>query len=367
MPHIQFASVDELLLDHKNPRLGREVIQKNLDQDALLKEMKDWSLEELAVSFLETGFWYQEPLVVVEEQSGKSKEKIVVEGNRRLAALKLLKAAFDGDAIGPAWKLMVAGKREPKDLFAKLPFVIAESRSEVASFIGFRHVTGIKEWRPSEKAEFIVYLVDNFGLTYDQVRRRIGSKTDTVRRNYIAYHILLQMEGVAGIDIGKVENRFSILFLSLRTEGVQKYLNLNLEATPPRAKRPVAKAYLDNLKHFSAWLFGTDEVAPIFTDSRRIEEFGRVLLSKRAVDYLLRDKRPNLDTAIDLAGADAPDVIERLENARDNIQFSLGRAHLYKRDPKLKAAVGEIGQHVARLLDLYPDLKAEIVGIMTED
>jgi hypothetical protein len=55
---IQYARLLDLYLDPKNPRLGRELIDKELTQKQVLSAMNDWTLEELAVSFLESGaFW----------------------------------------------------------------------------------------------------------------------------------------------------------------------------------------------------------------------------------------------------------------------------------------------------------------------
>src|SRR5207249_1630282 len=101
--------------------------------------------------------------------------------------------------------------------------------------LGFRHVTGIKEWNPAEKAEYIADLVEKHKMTYDEVRKKIGSKTETVRRNYISYRLLLQMEGEEDIDSARVEDKFSVLYLSLRSVGVQKYLQIDIQAEPNHA------------------------------------------------------------------------------------------------------------------------------------
>src|SRR5208282_2420206 len=86
---IQYTSLDKLYLDPENPRLGREHTGKDVKQSRVLDLMKDWALEELAVSFLESGFWPQEALICIKETVGKKKNALlVVEGNRRLAALK---------------------------------------------------------------------------------------------------------------------------------------------------------------------------------------------------------------------------------------------------------------------------------------
>ena len=188
------GSSEELFLDPHNPRLGAEKIAKTLDPDTLLDEMRDWELEELAVSFLESGFWPQEALLVVKEKLYGETCLVVVEGNRRLAALKYLQLTAAGKPPTPKWKEFVGEKKIKPALFEEIPYLIAGSRGEVSGYLGFRHVSGIKEWDPPEKAAFIAKMIDEQDLTYEQVMRRIGSKTEPVRRNYISHRILLQMQ-----------------------------------------------------------------------------------------------------------------------------------------------------------------------------
>ena len=49
--------------------------------------MRNWVLDELAGSYLENGFWQHEALLVVKEELCGKERLVVVEGNRRLAAL----------------------------------------------------------------------------------------------------------------------------------------------------------------------------------------------------------------------------------------------------------------------------------------
>ena len=250
-PTIETAELNELYLDRKNPRLGRRHVEKGLSQDEVLAIMKDWSLEELFVSFLETGYWPQEPLICVRETIKKRSVLIVVEGNRRLAALKMIRRTREGEETGAKWRDLIRGY--PPEAFSRLdsiPYILEPSRESIRAFLGFRHVTGIKEWNPAEKAEFITHLIDKEGLTYEQVWKRVGSKLSVVRQNYISYKLLLQMEeDTEGIDVEKVEERFSVLYLSLRTRGVQKYLQIEMDGRfghsakagprrPPQATRP---------------------------------------------------------------------------------------------------------------------------------
>ncbi len=98
--------------------------------------------------------------------------------------------------------------RAPKDLFKRVPYLLVDSREDIEAFLGFRHVTGIEEWRPAEKAEYIAKLIDK-GNDYKTVMRMIGSKTQSVRQNYISYRLLLQIEEAADIPEENFEDRFS--------------------------------------------------------------------------------------------------------------------------------------------------------------
>jgi len=357
---LEFATdLDELNLDPKNPRLGRHIVSAELEQDALLEKMSTWKLEELALSFLENGeFWTQEALICVWEKLGKKRCLVVVEGNRRLAALKLLKAAFEGDGER-AWLEMVKGKKEPAGLFKKIPYLVADDRDSVRAFLGFRHVTGIEEWRPAEKAEFISQMVDK-GMDYDAVRRKIGSRTDVVRQNYIAYRMLLQIQDLKAVPTENFEDRFSVMYLSLRTKGVRDYLSIDIVAPPHKAKRPVPKEHLDALKRFALWLFGDEKREPLFTDSRQIDRFGRALESEQAVKYLEESESPNFEAAFRISGGDESEIVRYVEEASINLELALGRAHHYSKSAKLKKAAQMLGANTKRLLEIFPGLREEL-------
>ncbi|MER9926716.1 hypothetical protein NKJ84_28280 [Mesorhizobium sp. M0048] len=358
--NIKLLHIDDLYLDPLNPRLGRSETGANLRQSKILNLMKGWTLDELATSFTESGFWPQEALIVVHEELYGQDHWVVVEGNRRLAALKNLYMAAQGEAAEPKWSELAEGLGPSDPLFTEIPTIEISDRKDVESFLGFRHVTGIKEWKPAEKAQFIARLIEERGMSYEDVRRKIGSKTPTVRQNYISYRLLLQMEGEEEIALEEVEKKFSVLFLSLRTQGVRKYLDIDIQAEPDRARRPVPKHHLDNLRNFALWLFGDKRRLPVVRESRQVDDFGKILESKKAVEYLERSERPNFDVAWQLAGGDEPEIVRLVEEAADNISFSLSRAHRYNKSKKLKAAVERLATDFAQLLTIFPDSRAII-------
>lgn len=357
---IEYSDLDSLYLDPDNPRLGRDFTHQEKKQSAILEEMKDWALEELAVSFMESGFWPHEAVLAMEQTLYGKKRLVVIEGNRRIAALKLLQDARDGRPVSKKWGEIAKSGPIPPNLFDQIPFIRIDSRADADAFLGFRHVTGIKEWKPAEKAEFIAHLIEDKRLSYDEVMRMIGSKTATVRQNYISYRLLLQMKGAEEIAADKVEERFSVLYLSLRSSGVRRYLDIDIMASPKAAKLPVPKSRLDALARFALWLFGSEDVDPIISDSRQVDKFGVALGNDKAVAYLERTEKPSLQVAFRLAGGDEEEVIESVEKAADLVESALSRAHAYKASTKLQAAVERLAIDVDQLTKVFPKIVQKI-------
>lgn len=357
---IKITSIDELYLDPSNPRLGRNFHSSS--QAEILERMSDWTLDELAVSFIESGFWAQEALIVTKELIDGTERLVVIEGNRRLAALKKLKDALEGNTKERKWREIASSAHElPKKFFDEIPYIEIDNRKAVSAFLGFRHVTGIKEWEPAEKAQFIAYLIDEEGLTYEQVMRKIGSKTPTVRSHYIAYKLLLQMEDTENIAIEKIEEKFSVLYLSLRTSGVQNYLGIDIKADPKEAALPVPQERQENLIRYALWMFGDNKKPPLFNDSRNIDKFGKILLSQDAVKYLEENDSPSFDFALKKAGEDTEETLSLLTQAGDNIEIAFSTLHLHTENDEILKAAKRLTQHLIHMTNMFPTLKTLVL------
>lgn len=360
-PELHYASIEELYLDLKNPRLGRQYTREDMSQEKILELMEDWALDELSASFIESGFWVHEALLVVREEVQGQLRLVVVEGNRRVAALKLLFAAKEGRFASKRWRSFADSDTSKVDR-NRIPYIVADTRDDILAYLGFRHVTGIKEWNPAEKAEFIARMIDEQGLSYEQVRRKIGSKTPAVRQHYISYRILLQMEELPeDIELRNVEARFSVLYLSLRTSGVQSYLQIDVQAEPEKAKLPVPPDKLNHLAKFALWLFGNDRQPPLITDSRLVDDFGTVLESPQAIEYLENVPRPLFETAYRLAGGDEREIIRLIERASFDIQQALSTAHRHTDSDLLQKAVKDLGKDALQLLRIFPEVYRQLI------
>src|SRR5437764_933015 len=122
------VAVSSIRLDPENPRLPEEL--QGGSQERILEYFYDnGALEELARSFIDNGFFEHEPLLVVRADDSLA----ALEGNRRLAALKILLAEPEAEALGAEFDLgeIPAGRiAELRDV----PTFMIDNRDEVRKY-----------------------------------------------------------------------------------------------------------------------------------------------------------------------------------------------------------------------------------------
>ena len=199
-PGYERVTVDNLCLDPKNPRLVEHLEGAEPTQEGLLRVLWEFmAVDELAMSIAASGYFDYEPLFITDEGD----KAVVIEGNRRLAAVKLLLdktlreelRATDLPRIHPA-----AAKK-----LRELP-VIRTSRKEAWQYLGFKHVNGPARWNSYAKAQYIAQVRNNFDASLKMIAKQIGDKHGTVQRLYRALMVVEQAEraGVTTVRL-KVE------------------------------------------------------------------------------------------------------------------------------------------------------------------
>lgn len=89
--NIEFAKTDDLHFDYKNPRLAEFNLDSTNPPEEILKILwETMSVEEIILSIASSGFFNHEPLIVVTEKIKRTPSIVVIEGNRRLAAVKAI-------------------------------------------------------------------------------------------------------------------------------------------------------------------------------------------------------------------------------------------------------------------------------------
>ena len=152
-------TIDELLLDEDNPRLG----SVNSQSEALetLIRLRESNFRNMMLSIKKNGLDPGDSLYVIEaEEEG---DYIVLEGNRRLSALKVMSSPdlLDGTGISDATKksLLRAASGFNRDAVEPIRCVQFDSRDDAHDWIYRRHTGGADgegriTWGPLEVQRF---------------------------------------------------------------------------------------------------------------------------------------------------------------------------------------------------------------------
>jgi hypothetical protein len=195
------VKLDQLLLDPNNPRfaeLGEKIDQvpetrfaEEKVQKAAFEKMKTpkFNVTELRDTIKELGFLPMDRLVVrLWRGPGELKKYVVIEGNRRVTALKWLLELHD------------AGKEtfteKQLDTFNNLEVLLLDDQRAPATarwiLPGLRHVSGIKEWGPYQKARMVHELRET-GKSPQEVAQSLGLSTREANQLWRAFLALEQM------------------------------------------------------------------------------------------------------------------------------------------------------------------------------
>ena len=326
---VQWVKISDLRLDPLNPRLP-EGHEKSTHPE-LLKELAiEYELQDIGQSIADNGYFAEEPLVTIKNGSTWT----VVEGNRRLAALLLLENPSSAPkASREKWDVLA---KERKIIVKKVPILEYTDRNEIIPYLGFRHITGVLQWRLYQKARYISQLVEDASMSFTSIARIIGSKTPTVRDHYVAYTLLRQARDSFLIETEFAEESFGVLRRALSDPNIRKFIDLDVGRTEKQLARPVAKGNASAVTELLVWMFGTDEQDPVLKDSRQLKTLGEVLASTRATAVLRSSK--DLEYAFGLSGGEERKLVESLNSASYHLDQALPLALRHGKDKGVLAA-----------------------------
>ena len=339
-----------LHLDPENPRLPREQDWSSAREEQLLLEFyRRYNLVVLAYSIADKGFTpsHAEALLVV-AALGAPEQYVVVEGNRRLATLKLLTDEKYRKHVRATsvWREL-ANQAASKEL-GRVPVVLYENREALNDYLGFRHITGPTPWRPEAKARFIARLLDA-GETIGEVARRIGSNHRTVRR-FAEAHTIYSQALVNDLPMHQVEAAFGIFYNALDQPGVRAFLGLGRQSEIQKLPRaPIHSERVDNLKQLIDLLYGDEarELVKVISESRELKKLGEVLEDDRGRRSLFMDR--DLKRAWRIIGRGRTELLALLEGAYSRLAEANGQAKEYRDDE-------DIQREVRRVSDLTDDM-----------
>jgi hypothetical protein len=197
------VSLDNLYLDPNNPRFWSEAnvaetpdrrITEEKTQDNCQKQIELHGVEELCNSILRNGFLSLDRIVVrqIDGQVGKF---VALEGNRRLAGLKKLYRRIENDEVAEEG-VSTEYLNELKVSISTVEVLnyTGPGGEQIAwIFQGIRHISGIRDWEPAQRAKLLAQQVDSENMTFAQAGQKFGLTAIAVGRLYRAHKALEQM------------------------------------------------------------------------------------------------------------------------------------------------------------------------------
>ena len=334
----------DLQFDLKNPRTPDRDFAS--EDDVLEYLTKYCDVDELVTSILSSNWVDYEPLIV------QRKTNIVLEGNRRLAALRLL--------TNPATREKL-GYRLPNDGgIPQLPNEVrvrwVNDRTEARSFIAFKHINGPFKWDALAKAKYAATWLDE-GVPAETVARQIGDTHNTVLRMVNGWRVLEQAMAES-FDISDITARrfnFSHLYTALARPSAREFLGLSDDPNVPLAANPIPKANVEQLVQLMGWLFGQESRGQrhvIKSQNPDLNRLVKVLGSKNARAVLMTTR--DFARAVEVVEPGSSRFEESLIGAASMTEKALGLVGHFEpaQQPELMVTLKVLATTVRDLRDL---------------
>ncbi len=282
-------TIDQLLLDPNNPRFAElsddfePIVERRFAeatvQDKALERMKakNFDVLELRDTIKTLGFLPMDKIVVRKwaDSSDAIVKYVIVEGNRRVAALKWLLA------------LNAEGKenliREQIDNFEKLEVLLLDdtSSSQFAKWVlpGLRHVSGIKSWGPYQRAR-TVFALREAGNDAQTAAQSLGLSTRAANqlwRSYLALEQMKRDEEYGEKANTRLYSHFEEVFRKTELKDWLEWSDTERKFTN-----------LPRIREFYSWIVGSGDegeeaIEPKLQDSKLVRELGKIINDESAM------------------------------------------------------------------------------------
>ena len=300
--------LDQLLLDANNPRfseLGEDpnpILETRFADDrvqaATFEKMKRevFDVAELRDTIKTIGFLPMDRMVVRKwKGNAESEEKyVVIEGNRRLSALKWLMSLHD---IGKE-----NFSAEQIENFTNVDCLLLNELLAPASATlilpGLRHVSGIKQWGAYQKAK-AVHALRESGMSPQEAAQSLGLSTKAANSAYKCYLALEQMKSDEEFEEKAEPRMYSYFEEVFRRPNLRSWLSWDDEE----------KGFSDEdrRKEFYAWITdGEDGQSPKLPESKSVRDLSGIISDDGAMN-IFRSPDGSLARAIARFEVDHPE------------------------------------------------------------
>ena len=312
---ITTMKVSDLSFDFKNPRLVEFDLTANSTEFEVIQVLWEaMDVRELVLSIAASGFFRHEPLIVALE----NQRNVVIEGNRRLAAVKVLLDPTVVDELNASIPIITESAKAALRTLPCLP----STREAAWQYLGFKHVNGPAKWSSYAKSQFIANVHRNFCVPLEDIAKQIGDTHRTVQRLYRGLMVIEQAERMQVFDRDDRWYRhfsFSHLYTGLDYPGINSYIGLrpandeDPEPVPPEKK--------EELRQLCLWLYGSkrEQTQPVIqSQNPHLRQLDAILGNRGAAANLRRNG--HLDYAFESSRPSSNRFEESLLAAREHLQ-----------------------------------------------
>lgn len=285
MDKIEWKKTEDLAFDLENPRLAEYGLTRNSSETQIVRILWEaMDVRELVMSISASGFFRHEPLIVACEH-GKN---IVIEGNRRLAAVRLILNPLLLDKADSRPRIPAVGADVSRTLH-ELP-VVSGTRENAWRYLGFKHVNGPAKWGSYAKSRYIADVHRNFGVGLDDIAKQIGDTHRTVQRLYRALMVIEEAERLKLFDREDRWRRhfsFSHMYTGLDYSGIAGFIGLTSESEDDPNPVPLDKKR--ELKELCVWLYGSkrDDMRPVVkSQNPHLRQLDAIVADREALSAL---------------------------------------------------------------------------------
>ncbi|MCP4149783.1 MAG: AAA family ATPase [bacterium] len=346
----EHVALDDLYLDPNNYRLIHEpeyvkVHEKSIKEKQiqrrtfkLLAKDKNQDIRDLLESFTSNGYL---PVDQIQVKPLKDGGYFVVEGNRRIAALKHLYTEYTQKGIH-------LGKLDPV-IFNSVPVVFYTDSDELhhLTLMALKHISGNKKWGEWNQAKLLEKMISTYKLPEDEICKRIGISLVELRRSSRALSFLQQYLDSDYADMFR-ENKYPIFREVVRNTSLKEWLEWD------ESKRKAMNA--QNAELFFSWIsrepidneddenttsYGDGYHEPALVKRDDIRLLGKLINDEKAIEQLklTRDINAAYRSSDQIFNERQDATVKSVSNQIDTLKQMVIREDTL---PQLESALGRL-------------------------
>ncbi|CDT37606.1 AAA family ATPase [Vibrio coralliirubri] len=293
-PKINKYSLNSLYLDPNNFRfidheLYTKVPEDNVTDNVVQRRtlrivsgLRQVEIRDLVDSFKENGYL---PVDQIQVKKVDDKKFVVIEGNRRVAALKYLQSEYETNFID-------LGKLDEK-YFTALPVVMYDNEDEAMHkvLMGLKHISGNKKWPAINQAQLIRSLIEDHHMNEQQIKSSIGISTIELRASQRALNLI---DVYKNSDYGDnfESSRYSVFREVIKNKNVRDWLEADGDFNYDTLNK-------SNLERLFSWISeeAFESYEPSFDSDVDIEDDE---YEQESYDPIITNHEPIIKTALEV-------------------------------------------------------------------